>query len=152
MRVGRIGPHGVALARALAVLGDDTPLRLAAGLANLSIDRMPRPPPMRSRRRETRLARESLRFVHPLVRHAIENDIPASELAGRHLNAARRLWADGSGSERVAAHLLLGRAEGSAWVVDQLRTAAQEARVRSAPQSAIRYLERAVQEPPASSC
>ena len=147
MRVGRIGPHGVALARALAVLGDDTPLRLAAGLANLSIEDASTSADALAAA-EILLARESLRFVHPLVRHAIENDIPASELAGRHLDAARRLWADGSGSERVAAHLLLGRAEGSAWVVDQLRTAAQEARVRSAPQSAIRYLERAVQEPP----
>jgi DNA-binding CsgD family transcriptional regulator/tetratricopeptide (TPR) repeat protein len=149
VRVGRIGPHGVALARALAVLGDDTPLRLAAGLANLSIEDASTAADALAAV-EILLAREPLRFVHPLVRHAIENDIPASELAGRHLEAARRLWADGGGSERVAAHLLLGRAEGSAWAVEQLRAAAREARGRAAPQSAVRYLERAVEEPPAS--
>ena len=97
VRVGRIGPHGVALARALAVLGDDTPLRLAAGLADLSIEDASTAADALAAV-EILLAREPLRFVHPLVRHAIENDIPASELASRHLEAARRLYADGGGS------------------------------------------------------
>ena len=151
VRVGRIGPDGVALARALTVLGDDTPLRLAAALANLPIDRASVAADALASV-EILLAREPLRFVHPLVRHAIENDIPASELATRHLDAAHRLFSEGAGPERVAAHLLLGRAEGSEWVVRQLRAAAREARGRAAPQSAVRYLQRALAEPPEPEC
>ncbi len=88
------------------------------------------------------------KFVHPLVRQAIEQDIAASEVASRHLDAARLLYSEGEGVERVAAHLLLGRAEGDPWVVERLQAAAREARSSGAPQSAMRYLERALAEPP----
>ena len=47
--------------------------------------------------------------------------------------------------ERVAAHLLLGHAGADQWAVEQLRAAAREAR---AAQPAVRYLERALAEPP----
>jgi tetratricopeptide (TPR) repeat protein len=83
--------------------------------------------------------------VHPLVRHAIEQDIPMFERASRHIDAARLLHRDSEGVELVAAHLLLGHAGGDPWVVEQLRAAAREAR---APQPAVRYLERAIEEPP----
>jgi DNA-binding CsgD family transcriptional regulator len=86
--------------------------------------------------------------VHPLVRRAVERDIPASELAGRHLDAARLLHGEGAESGRVAAHLLAGRPEGDAWAVEQLRLAAREALANSAPGSAVSYLRRAMAEPP----
>ncbi len=93
------------------------------------------------------LAREPLRFVHPLVRKAIERDVPASERATRHLEAAQVLYGEGAGVERVAAHLLMGRSQGDPWVVERLRVAAREARARGGMQSAIRYLKRALAEP-----
>jgi DNA-binding CsgD family transcriptional regulator len=96
------------------------------------------------------LAREPLRFVHPLVRHSVAQDIPPSELAGRHLDAARLLDSEHADTERVAAHLLVGRAQGDAWVVERLRAAALEAGARSGPRSVVRYLERALAEPPPS--
>ena len=99
---------------------------------------------------EVLLAREPLRFVHPLVRQAIAQDVPASQRRGRHLDAARLLYAEGFGAEHVAAHLLLGRAEGNPWVVERLCAAAREAASRAAPQSVVRYLERALEEPPES--
>ena len=146
VRVGRLGAEAAALARAVAILGDDVPLRQAAALAGLSVasasiaaDGLAAV--------EILLAREPLRFVHPLVRQAIADDIPVSERSSRHLDAARLLYADGTPSERVAAHLLLGRAEGDAWVVEQLRNAAHEARARGAAQSAVTYLVRALEEP-----
>ncbi len=123
--------------------------------------RPPRWPRCRSRPRPRRrtdlaavevlLAREPLQYVHPLVRHAIRADIPASERASRHLDAARLLYADGESAERVAAHLLHGRAEGSDWVVGRLQAAAREAQARGAAQSACRYLQRALEEPPSES-
>ena len=144
VRVGRLGPAAAALARAVAILGDDVPLRRAASLAGLPIDAATAAADALAGV-EIVLAREPLRFVHPLVQHAIEQDIPLFERASRHLDAARLLYAEGADVERVAAHLLLGHAGGDEWVVEQLRAAAREAR---AAQPAVRYLERALGEPP----
>ncbi len=144
VRVGRLGATAAALARAIAILGDDVPLRRAAALAGLPIDAATAAADALAGV-EIVLAREPLRFVHPLVQHAIEQDVPLFERASRHLDAARLLHADGDDAERVAAHLLLGHAGGDPWVVEQLRAAAREAR---AAQPAARYLERALQEPP----
>jgi DNA-binding CsgD family transcriptional regulator len=144
VRVGRLGATAAALARAIAILGDDVPLRRAAALAGLPLDAATAAADALAGV-EIVLAREPLRFVHPLVQHAIEQDVPLFERASRHLDAARLLHADGEDAERVAAHLLLGHAGGDPWVVEQLRAAAREAR---AAQPAARYLERALQEPP----
>ncbi|HTX11735.1 MAG TPA: AAA family ATPase [Solirubrobacteraceae bacterium] len=146
VRVGRLGPDAAALGRAVAILGDDVPLRRAAALAGLEIDAASAAADALARV-EVLLAREPLRFVHPLVQHAIEQDIPLFERSTRHLDAARLLYAEGEEVERVAAHLLLAHAGGDPWVVERLRAAAREAR---AAQPAARYLERALEEPPAA--
>jgi DNA-binding CsgD family transcriptional regulator len=147
VRVGRLGTAAAALARAVAILGDDVPLRHAAHLAGLPVQAASVAAEALAAV-EVLLAREPLRFVHPLVRHAVANDIPAFEQAGRHLDAARLLYAEGAHPEQVAAHLLLGRGQADDWVVEQLRAAAREARARAAPQSAVSYLRRALEEPP----
>lgn len=147
VRVGRLGADAGALARAVAVLGDDVPLRHAAALAGLEVSRASRAADALGSV-EVLLAREPLRFVHPLVRQSIERDIPASELASRHLEAARLLDREHADPERVAAHLLVGRAQGDPWAVELLRNAAREASGRGAARSAVRYLERALDEPP----
>jgi len=149
VRVGRLGPAAGALARAVAILGDDVELRHAAALAELSIEHASEAAD-RLAAVEILLAREPLRFVHPLVRQAVIDDIPASEQASRHLDAARLLHAEGASAERVAAHLLVGRAQGDPWAVEQLRAAARDARRHGASQSAVGYLRRAVEEPPAA--
>jgi DNA-binding CsgD family transcriptional regulator len=149
VRVGRLGPDAGALARAVAVLGEDVPVRHAAALADLDIDRAGTAADALASV-EVLLAREPLRFVHPLVRHSVERDIPASELATQHLNAAALLDREHADAERVAAHLLVGRAQGDQWVVQRLRTAAEEAAGRGAFRSAVRYLERALAEPPST--
>jgi DNA-binding CsgD family transcriptional regulator len=147
VRVGRLGPEAGALARAVAVLGDDAPLRQAAALSGQDIAAAGRAADALAAA-EVLLAQEPLRFVHPLVRQAIEQDIPASERASRHLDAARLMYDEGVAAERVAAHLLLGRAEGNPWVVDRLRAAARDARDSTALESAVTYLQRALAEPP----
>ncbi len=147
VRVGRVGDDGAALARAVAVLGDDVPLRHAAELARLDVAAAATTADALAAV-EILLAREPLRFVHPLVRHAIANDIAPGERASRHLEAARLLHREGAEAERVAAHLLAGRPEGDPWAVEQLRGAARDARTLGAPQSAVRYLTRALDEPP----
>ncbi|HEV3128322.1 MAG TPA: AAA family ATPase [Solirubrobacteraceae bacterium] len=147
VRVGRLGPDAAALARAVASLGDDVPVRHAAALSGLTITAASAAADALASV-EVLLGREPLRFVHPMVRQAIERDIPASELASRHVEAARLLHREGADAERVAAHLLRGRAENDPWAVEQLRAAAWEASSRGAPQSAARYLGRALAEPP----
>jgi DNA-binding CsgD family transcriptional regulator len=147
VRVGRVGAAGATLARAVAVLGDDVPLRHAAELAGLPVGDAVRAADALAAM-EIFVGREPLRFVHPLVRQAIVGDVPASELASRHLDAARLLAREDTDPERIAAHLLHGRAQGQEWAVDRLRDAARDAMTRGAPQSAVRYLRRATEEPP----
>lgn len=146
VRVGRLGADAVALVRAVAILGDEVPLRRAAALAELTLTRASTASDALGAA-HVLVASEPLGFAHPLIRAAIERDVPASERASRHLKAARILASDGEGIERVAAHLLLGRAEGDGWAVEQLRAAAGEARSRGAAASAVAYLERALTEP-----
>ena len=50
--------------------------------------------------------------------------------------------------EQVAAHLIRSTPRGEDWVVAALRAAAEDARSRGAAESACRYLERALEEPP----
>jgi DNA-binding CsgD family transcriptional regulator len=147
VRVGRLGQAATALAAAVAILGDDVPVRHAAALSGLEIAEAGSAADALAGV-EVLLAREPLRFVHPLVRQAIAQDIPPLQRGGRHLDAARLLYAEGAGAERVAAHLLLGREEGNPWVVERLCAAARESASRAAPQSVVRYLQRALSEPP----
>jgi DNA-binding CsgD family transcriptional regulator/predicted negative regulator of RcsB-dependent stress response len=149
VRVGRLGPAAAALARAVAILGDDVPLRRAAALAGLNIEQAGQAADTLAAV-DVLIAREPLRFVHPLVRRAIERDVPSSERATRHLEAARLLQAEGEDPERTAAHLLLGRPQGDPFAVRTLLAAAREAAGRGGWQSAVRYLERALEEPPAA--
>ena len=55
----------------------------------------------------------------------------------------------GFSHECVSAHLLEAAPDGDAVVVEYLRATAQRAMARGAPASAVRYLERALREPPA---
>jgi DNA-binding CsgD family transcriptional regulator len=147
VRVGRLGQTARALARAVVVLGDDVPLRHAAALAGLDVDSGAEAADALAQV-EILLARDPLRFVHPLVRQALQQDIPAAELATRHFQAAQLLQSEGAPPERIAAHLLLSHRRGDPWVVERLRAAAREARARAVPRSAVQYLRRALEEPP----
>jgi DNA-binding CsgD family transcriptional regulator len=147
MRVGRISASAPVLARAVAVLGEEADVALAAELAGLTDGE--------ARALAGALAdaavlerSEPLRFVHPLVRSAIYGDTPGAELNALHTRAARLLRARHAEPEAIAAHLLASEAEGDSGVVAELRTAAAEALRRGAPESASRYLRRALEEPP----
>ena len=95
-------------------------------------------------------ARRPLEFVHPIVRAAVAEQLSPPERARRHLAAARMLDAEGGDAERIAPHLLAADARGDAWVVDTLRRAAARSVGRGAPDAAVRYLRRALDEPPAA--
>jgi DNA-binding CsgD family transcriptional regulator len=145
-RLSRLSSAARKLARAAAVLGD-ADLRLAAGLADVD--------PGAAATAADELAAAGilepgrpLRFVHPIVRAAVEADLPSGERAGLHAAAARRLASGGASADRVAVHLLATDPAEDEWVVDSLRTAARTAIVNGAPDSAAAYLRRALAEAP----
>jgi DNA-binding CsgD family transcriptional regulator len=146
LRLRRLSTAARELARAAAVLGEGD-LRLAAGLAGVT------------RGAATAAADEladsgileegrPLRFVHPIVRAAVEAELSPGERAGLHQAAAARLEHEGASADRVAAHLLASDPAGEAWAVESLRAAASAAVANGAPNSAAAYLRRALAEPP----
>ena len=74
-----------------------------------------------------------LRFVHPVVRRGIYDDLGAGERAQMHRRAAAVLADAGAARERVAEHLLATHPAGDACAAAQLRTAAATAVGRGAP-------------------
>ena len=132
LRVARLGPAAGELARAAAVLGDGAQLRHVAALAGVSLA-------------DAAAAADGLagigvfepgtplRFVHPIVRTAVHEDIPRAGRGLRHAEAARLLAADGADLDMVCAHLLVCEPAGSAEVVERLRAAAARAVGRGAP-------------------
>jgi DNA-binding CsgD family transcriptional regulator len=145
LRVARLGPAAGELARSAAVLGDGAQLRHAAMLAGVGLA-------------DAAAAADGLagigvfepgtplRFVHPIVRTAVHDDIPRASRGLRHAEAARLLAAEGADLDAVCAHLLVCEPAGSAEVVERLRAAAARAVGRGAPESAVAYLRRALAE------
>lgn len=148
LRLHRLGPQAVAVARVAAVLGPHaTPSRIAAvgeldastvdvGIARLAADRLI-------------TVSDAITFAHPLLRTAAGEDFPPAARERAHAAAARLLLAEHADSDVVAGHVLLASRTGDAAFVRLLREAARRAGTRAAPDSAVRYLERAMSEPPA---
>jgi DNA-binding CsgD family transcriptional regulator len=146
-RIAALPPGAREVARACAILGDGAALRGIATLAGLDDD-------------AARAAVDSLRasailtdaaaigFAHPIVRSAVESSIPPGLRAGAHARAARLEAAAGATPERIAVHLLATDPAEDPWVCERLTEAAREALTRGAPETAARYLERALEEPP----
>jgi len=146
-RLGTLPFEPLALARAVAILGDDVELRQAAALAGLeptaaaaSADRLARVEIFR--------AGQPLAFAHPIVRTAIYHDLPAGERARDHSRAAQLLREYGAPPDRIAAHLLESEPAGDPETVAALREAAGRAEARGAAASAVPYLRRALAESP----
>ncbi len=59
---------------------------------------------------------QALRFVHPLVRSAVYQDLASPVRQRWHARAARMLEAEGARSEEVTVHLLTAGPAGDAWV------------------------------------
>src|SRR5215208_4160920 len=148
-RLGMLSPDARALARAVAVLEDDAPVQLAGALAGLAptgalaaADELARAEVLR--------AGDPLGFTHPLVRAAVYGELAFGERAQAHRRAARLLGEVGAPEGQVSEHLLESPAAGDDVVVSLLRATAERALPQGVPGSAVRYLERALREPPAA--
>jgi len=149
-RLGRLDQEAAQFVHALAVLGEGSELRLVAALAGFDVgtataaaDALP----------IAELLAESrpLRFVHPLVRSAVYEQLAPGARAQAHARAARLLMRDGAENEQVAAQLLLCEPVGDPDAVHALRAAAAAALAGGAPDTAVGYLRRALAEPPTGS-
>jgi len=145
VRLGRMSPGCLALARAVAVLAAAATLPRSARLAGLdrvdaltALDEL-----VQARLLETG---ELLRFTHPVVRAAVYDELAPGRRSALHLEAARLLAAEGAELDAVAAQLLASEPVGSQETVDRLRAAAELALSRGAPEDAIAYLARALAE------
>ncbi|HYI18304.1 MAG TPA: AAA family ATPase [Solirubrobacteraceae bacterium] len=148
LRLSRLSDDARAVARATAVLGESADLPRVAALAGIDERAVaaasgeliraeivrPEPPPG---------------FVHPLVRDAVYHELPPAERQLEHERAAEMLHEAGAPVEQTAAQLLLAPRRGAAWATDLLQRAGGDAVRRGAAESAVAYLRRALEEPPA---
>ncbi|MET0762151.1 MAG: AAA family ATPase [Thermoleophilaceae bacterium] len=146
-RLATLGPAASELARAVAVLGDDSELQLAARVSGLSDDAA-RAAADDLVRADIFVPAARLGFVHPIVRAALYEDLAPGERQARHAAAADALAEEGASPERLTAHLLLTDATGDQRRVETLRSAASSAARRGAPGAAAARLRRALAESP----
>jgi DNA-binding CsgD family transcriptional regulator len=144
-RLARLGPDAVALAKALAVLGSQTEVGIAAELAGLA-------PAAAELTADGLVAAQILAparpldFFHPLIGEAVYADLALGARRLAHRRAAAILDHAGA-ADRVAAHLLATGPASDTWVVERLSTAADTAWERGAAEVAASYLRRALAEP-----
>lgn len=146
LRLRHMPADAIAVARAVAVIGEHADLPTIAAFAGLA-------EPQVATMLELLVRAEILQdchppaFVHPLVRDAVYDDQPSGERALQHERAAQLLSRVGARGEHVAAHLLLAPRRGDPATVATLRAAARNAADRGATDSAATLLRRALEEP-----
>ena len=147
VRLARLSPDAIAVARAVAVLAESATLPAVAALTGIDEARVADATGALARAEILR-PETPLGFVHALVRDAVYQELPLGERELQHEQAARVLRDAGAPPEHVAAHLLGAPRRGQEWVAGQLRDAARVAVGRGAPESGVAILRRALEEPP----
>ncbi|MEV6319051.1 AAA family ATPase [Streptomyces sp. NPDC051776] len=150
----RLPKGSTPLTQAIAVLGDGADLSHAAELAGLSRDdAMNAAKSLEQAQILYTLPSDDVNprvgFVHPLVQTAVYEEITPADCHRAHRTAANLLRDSGAEVEKVAAHLLRTVPAGDADTVTMLWSAARSALARGSPETAAKYLRRALAEPPA---
>jgi DNA-binding NarL/FixJ family response regulator len=148
MRMSRLSPAEIEVAKAVAVLAEGASVADIAALTGLEEAEVARATGELARvevlRREPPLG-----FVHPLVLEAVYREQSPAERQLAHARAAALLRDRGASHEEVATHLLATAPAGDPEVVETLREAGRSAARKGAVDSAMAYLRRAREEPPA---
>jgi DNA-binding CsgD family transcriptional regulator len=146
-RLGELPEPARLVATLAAVLGPDSDLRHLAALGGFELSE--------AAAASSALAAAGLfpdtgapAFRHPLLEAAVRNAVPARRREALHLEAARLLHDEGAGDGWIAAHLAEAPPAGQAWAFEVLTRAAARAMDHGAPDSAARWLRRAVGEAP----
>lgn len=145
-RLRRLPGEAAAVAYALAVMGGRADPRELLALAELEAE-----PGLRAidaLEQEQIAAGRPVQFIHPLVATAIYGELSPARRSLQHARAARMLAGAGADASRVASHVLHSEPAGDRWAVDVLRQAAADATRDGSPQTAARWLNRALVEPP----
>jgi predicted ATPase len=147
VRLAELSDEAIRLARAVAVLGEDTDPGLTGALAELdgraateAADALAGVEILRSS--------APFAFVHPLIAAAVYESIAPAERESAHGRAAQLLLDAGAEPDRVAAHLLHSPPSGDSAVTALLRRVGRRAASRGAAEGAVAYLRRALAEPP----
>jgi DNA-binding CsgD family transcriptional regulator len=147
-RLSRLGPDENEVAKAAAVLAEGASVADIAALTGLDDATVARATGELARveilRREPPLG-----FVHPLVLEVVYREQSPGERQLAHARAAALLRARGASDEEIATHLLATAPAGDPEVVETLREAGRSAARKGAVDSAMAYLRRAREEPPA---
>ena len=146
LRLARLAPAARDLARAAAILGDGTRVAWAARLADLPVETAAEAA-SELMAVEILERNETLGFIHPLVRAAVEGQVTPHERQAAHARAAAILEADGVGPEHVAAHILASAPGDVAGAAQTLRAAMRDAAARGGTAAATRYGARGLDEP-----
>ena len=143
--ISTLDPAAPALARAAAVVGEGAALEEVAALAQLPEDEAARIADQLVQAAVLKRV-DRLEFVHPIVAEAIYADLPPHRRAAEHARAAEVLRAVGAAPERVAAQLLHSKPARDVAALETLERAADDAIARGAPEAAIAFLQRALEE------
>jgi DNA-binding CsgD family transcriptional regulator len=146
-QLARLPDGATGIARALAVLGREAPLRHAARLSRLDAEHAAH---ACDALRAAGLVHgdAEIAFAHPLIAAALYSSLGPGERALWHADAARMLSDERADPERIALHLLRTDGNADEATVAALRAAAAGATARGAPESAVGFLRRALAEPP----
>jgi DNA-binding CsgD family transcriptional regulator len=147
VRLAQLGSECTRMAQAVAVLGPGSPLRHAATLAALDSDDAEAAAD-KLRAADLLAPGPRLSFVHSVIGELVGAQLPDSRRAALQRQAARVLSDESAPPNRIAVHLLGAEPYGEEWVVATLRSAARDAVAQGAPESAVAYLRRALDEPP----
>lgn len=144
-RLARLGAPAAAVAEAVAILGPGPPPDRVAALAGLRTAQVL--DAVRGLAETGVFAEgEELGFAHSLLAEAVAGRLGAAERARRHARAAELMRAEGASPDAIAGQILQADPEGLGWRRELLRTAAQRAVRRGAPDTATTYLRRALRE------
>jgi DNA-binding CsgD family transcriptional regulator len=147
LRLSRLTPPAVALARALSVLGDGAHVRDVALLARVDAHEL-EPATAALVGADVVEAGGTMRFVHPILGTAIYGDLSPAERERLHYSAATVLRERGAPSSQIAAQVMHTEPAGNPEAVDLLREAARDALALGDPAGASALLSRAMDEPP----
>jgi DNA-binding CsgD family transcriptional regulator len=145
-RLGELGPEAVALAQAAAVLGDGCSLNLAAELARLDEETAV----FQASRLEVASILQHgdpVEFLHPLLRAAVEAELPEVVRGELHARAARLLWLSREAPESVALHLVNSPGSGDDEIAAFLTEEGESALEAGSIALATQLLRRALEEP-----
>jgi DNA-binding CsgD family transcriptional regulator len=149
-RLGRLPVEARSVAEGVALLEPTADLRWIAALTGLDVDAV-------AGAADSLLQLGLLRsvapchFAHPILRSAVQSEIPPARRGRLHHGAAWLLAEAEMPVDAVAAHLMQTPPLGKPWIVSALARAARYASARGAPAGAVAYLQRALAERPAAS-